>query len=139
VTLAGPPEFRSRFEGLIGLRQVYRVTAIHFIPAKIGTQYAALADGRAGVAVVFTTDGELSRGGFALLKDPRNIFGFQNVTFVVRRDLLAREGPAFTQTVNAVSAILSTQALRVMNAAVELDQQSPEAVARQFLAANGLL
>jgi hypothetical protein len=30
-------------------------------------------------------------------------------------------------------------ALRVMNAAVELDQQSPEAVARQFLAANDLL
>jgi osmoprotectant transport system substrate-binding protein len=88
---------------------------------------------------VFTTDGELSRGGFALLKDPQNIFGFQNVTFVVRRDVLAREGPAFGQTINAVSQALSTQALRVMNAAVELDRQSPEAVARQFLAANGLL
>jgi glycine betaine/choline ABC-type transport system substrate-binding protein len=109
------------------------------MPAKIGTQYEALADGRAQVAVVFTTDGELSRGGFALMKDPRNIFGFQNVTFVVRGDVLTREGPAFRKTVDAVSAILSTQALRVMNAAVELDRQSPEAVARQFLAANGLL
>jgi osmoprotectant transport system substrate-binding protein len=139
ATLAGPPEFRSRFEGLIGLSHVYGVTGIHFMPAKIGTQYEALADGRAQVAVVFTTDGELSRGGFALLKDPRNIFGFQNVTFVVRADVLTREGPAFRQTIDAVSAILSTQALRVMNAAVELDRQSPEAVARQFLAANGLL
>jgi osmoprotectant transport system substrate-binding protein len=139
VTLAGPPEFRSRFEGLIGLGHVYGVTGIRFIPAKIGTQYASLADRRAQVAVVFTTDGELSRGGFALLKDPQNIFGFQNVTFVVRRDVLAREGPAFGQTINAVSQALSTQALRVMNAAVELDRQSPEAVARQFLAANGLL
>jgi glycine betaine/choline ABC-type transport system substrate-binding protein len=34
--------------------------------------------------------------------------------------------------------VLSTQALRVMNAAVDLDQQSPAAVARQFLRANGL-
>src|SRR5262249_26341913 len=139
ATLAGPPEFRSRFEGLIGLNQVYGVTGIRFIPVKIGAQYPALADGRAQLAVVFTTDGELSRGGFALLRDPRNIFGFQNVTFVVRRDVLSREGPAFTQTINAVSEDLSTQALRVMNAAVELDRQSPEAVARQFLAANGLL
>ena len=45
---------------------------------------------------------------------------------------------AFAQTIDAVSGKLSTQALRVMNAAVDLDQQSPAAVARQFLQANGL-
>ena len=52
--------------------------------------------------------------------------------------MLAREGPAFAKVINAVSAKLSTQALRVMNAAVDLDQQTPTAVARQFLGANGL-
>ena len=46
--------------------------------------------------------------------------------------------PAFGATINAVSARLSTQALRLMNAAVSLDQQSPAGVARQFLGANGL-
>ncbi len=60
------------------------------------------------------------------------------MTFVVRDSVLAEEGPAFARTVNAVSAKLSTQALRLMNAAVALDQQSPAAVARQFLGANGL-
>jgi glycine betaine/choline ABC-type transport system substrate-binding protein len=52
--------------------------------------------------------------------------------------VLAREGPAFARTINAVSAKLSTQALRVMNAAVVLDQQDPATVARQFLAVDGL-
>ena len=60
------------------------------------------------------------------------------MAFVARSPLIAREGPAFAQTINAVTSKLSTQALRVMNAGVDLDQQSPEAVARQFLAANGL-
>jgi osmoprotectant transport system substrate-binding protein len=138
VTLAGPPEFRTRFNGLVGLHEDYGVTALRFIPVKIGRQYEALDAGRAQVAAVFTTDGHLSQGGFTLLKDPRNIFGFQNVTFVVRRNVLAREGPAFAQTLNAVSAKLSTQALRVMNAAVDLDQQRPDVVARQFLRANGM-
>jgi osmoprotectant transport system substrate-binding protein len=136
--LAGPPEFRTRFNGLIGLKQVYGVRHIGFLPVKIGDQYAAIGDGRAQLATAFTTDGQLSQGGYALLRDPQNIFGFQNVTFVVRREVLAREGPAFAQTINAVSSKLSTQALRVMNAAVVLDQQSPVAVARQFLGANGL-
>jgi osmoprotectant transport system substrate-binding protein len=89
--------------------------------------------------VGFTTDGNLTRGGFATLSDPKGIFGYQNITFVVRSSVLSREGPAFAQTINAVSAKLSTQALRVMNADVSLGQQSPATVAQQFLGANGLL
>ncbi|MGI8430194.1 MAG: glycine betaine ABC transporter substrate-binding protein [Solirubrobacteraceae bacterium] len=139
AVLAGPPEFRTRFDGMIGLRQAYGVSALRFLPRKIGSQYRALEAGRAQVAAVFTTDGHLVQDRFTLLKDPRGIFGFQNVTFVVRDDVLVREGEAFSQTINAVSAKLSTQALRVMNADVDLDEQSPTAVARQFLGANGLL
>jgi osmoprotectant transport system substrate-binding protein len=139
ATLAGPAEFRTRFDGMVGLSQVYGVNELRFMPVKIGTQYTALHDGRADVAAVFTTDGELSQGGYKLLGDPRNIFGFQNVTFAVRHDALRREGPEFRRTIDSVSEKLSTQALRLMNAAVELDQQSPAPVARQFLAANGLL
>jgi osmoprotectant transport system substrate-binding protein len=138
AALAGPPEFRTRFNGLVGLRTQYGVRALRFLPMSIGSQYQALADGRAQLAVAFTTDGKLTQSGFTLLSDPRGIFGFQNVTFVVRQSVLSREGPAFAQTINAVSAKLSTQALRLMNAAVALDQQSPATVARQFLGANGL-
>jgi osmoprotectant transport system substrate-binding protein len=138
ATLAGPPEFRTRFSGLVGMRQAYGVRSIRFLPMSIGQQYRALAAGRAQLAVAFTTDGNLTQGGFKLLSDPKRIFGFQNVTFVVRDSVIAREGPAFARTINAVSARLSTQALRLMNAAVALDQQSPAAVARQFLGANGL-
>jgi osmoprotectant transport system substrate-binding protein len=138
LTVAAAPEFRTRFNGMVGLRRVYHVTNLRLLPVTIGQQYKALTDGRAQLAAAFTTDGQLTQGGYTLLKDPENIFGFQNVTFVVRRDVLDREGPAFSRTINTVSANLSTQALRVMNAAVVLDQQDPVAVAHQFLAANGL-
>ncbi len=139
ATLAGPPEFKTRVNGLIGLRQDYGVGALRFLPLRIGSQYQALDAGRVQLAVAFTTDGNLTRGGFVMLNDPKGTFGFQNVTFVVRSAVLSTEGQAFAQTIDAVSARLSTQALRVMNAAVALDQQSPSVVARQFLGANGLL
>jgi osmoprotectant transport system substrate-binding protein len=138
ANLAGPPEFRTRFAGLIGLRQEYGVRSLHFLPMQIGQQYQALSDGRAQLAVAFTTDGNLTQSGYRLLSDPKGIFGYQNVTFVVRDTVLTQEGPAFARTIDAVSAKLSTQALRLMNAAVTLDQQSPMAVAQQFLGANGL-
>ena len=139
ATLAGPPEFRTRFNGLVGLKQDYGITALRFLPLRIGSQYQALNAGRAQLAVAFTTDGNLTRGGYVMLNDPKGTFGFQNVTFVVRSAVLTQEGPAFAQTINAVSARLSTQALRVMNADVALDQQTPASVAQQFLGANGLL
>jgi osmoprotectant transport system substrate-binding protein len=139
ATVAAAPEFKTRLAGLQGLEQVYGVHGLNFLPVKIGTQYETLRKGKADIVAVFTTDGELSQGGYKLLRDPKKIFGYQNVAFVLRRDTMAREGPAFARTIDEVSAKLSTQALRLMNAAVELDQQSPAPVARQFLAANGLL
>jgi osmoprotectant transport system substrate-binding protein len=138
ATLAAAPEFKTRLDGLLGLEQVYGVHHLRFRAVQIGDQYKALKDGRVELAAVFTTDGALSQGGYTLLADPRKIFGFQNVTFAVRRDVLKREGPEFGRTIDMVSAKLSTQALRLMNAAVELDHQSPRPVARQFLAASGL-
>jgi osmoprotectant transport system substrate-binding protein len=138
VALGGAVEFKTRPYGLPGLRRTYSIANLRFRPLVIGTQYQALDRGRVQVAAVFTTDGQLSEGGYTVLEDPQKLFGYQNVTFAIRRSVLDREGPAFAQTVNAVSAKLSTQALRVMNASVVLDQQAPQAVARQFLRANGL-
>ncbi|MGI8802909.1 MAG: glycine betaine ABC transporter substrate-binding protein [Solirubrobacteraceae bacterium] len=137
--LGAAPEFRTRFNGLVGLRRLYGVDHVRFVPLAIGELYPALDQGRVQLAAVFTTDGQLVGGGYTLLADPKNTFGFQNVTFVVRRKVLDAEGPAFAETINAVSAKLSTQALRVLNAAVSLGQQSPAAVARQFLRANGIV
>ena len=57
ATLAGPPEFRTRFDGLVGLAQVYGVHSLRFLPVKIGEQYRELQNGTAQIAVAFTTDG----------------------------------------------------------------------------------
>ena len=61
-----------------------------------------------------------------------------NVAPVVRQSVLAAEGPAFTETLNKVSALLTTKALEQMNAAVSIDKQTAASVAQQFLRANGL-
>ena len=66
------------------------------------------------------------------------MFGFQNVAPVVKKSVVAAEGPAFSDTINKVSALLTLPAIQKMNAAVALEQQSPATVAHQFLAANGL-
>ena len=51
---------------------------------------------------------------------------------------MASEGPAFAQTLNWVDSLLTQQAILQMNAAIQLHHLDPGAVARQFLAVNGL-
>ena len=87
---------------------------------------------------MFTTDGQLSGGKYVVLADPKKVFGFQNVAPVVKQSVLTKEGPAFAQTLNAVSAKLTLEAIRKMNAAVDIDKKDPAEVAGSFLSANGL-
>jgi osmoprotectant transport system substrate-binding protein len=138
LKLGAPPEFKTRFEGLIGLKKDYGVNPT-FKPLAIGLQYKALDTGKIDVADVFTTDGQLQNGKYTVLKDPKFIFGFQNVAPIVSKKVLSQQGPEFGATLNAVSAKLTTEAMQKMNAAVDLDKQKPAAVAKQFLQANGLV
>jgi osmoprotectant transport system substrate-binding protein len=87
---------------------------------------------------VNTTDGQLTTGNYVLLKDPLKVLGWGNVVPVVSAQVLQAEGPAFAATINRVSGLLTLQAIRQLNAAVDLSGEDPVAVARQFLAAHGL-
>ena len=137
-TYGAPPENKTRFTGVIGMKQVYGLNNFTFKPLAIGLQYKALDQGQIDVADVFTTDGQLQGGKYTVLTDPKAVFGFQNVAPVVKKSVLAQEGPAFAQTLNAVSSKLTLEAMRTMNGAVSLDKQDPAKVADQYLRANGL-
>jgi osmoprotectant transport system substrate-binding protein len=139
LRLGAPPEFRQRETGLVGLARVYGIRDVDFSPLTIGLQYQALDDGKIDAADVFTTDGQLQSGRYVVLDDPKNVFGFQNVTPIVSTRVLQAEGPAFEDTLNAVSRTLTTRAMQQMNAAVAIDKQSPADVAQQFLQANSLV
>ncbi|HEY1594743.1 MAG TPA: glycine betaine ABC transporter substrate-binding protein [Thermoleophilaceae bacterium] len=139
VKISGAPEFRTRVEGFLGLKEVYGLRNMRFVPRRIGTQYRALDDGSVDAADVFTTDGQLqSSTKYVVLRDPKNLFGFQNEGPLVRQKVLDVEGPEFADTLNAVSRKLTTKVMRAMNASVVLQGQSPAVVARQFLSANHL-
>jgi osmoprotectant transport system substrate-binding protein len=138
VSYGAPAENRTRYDGLVGLEKVYGLHKLQFVPLAEGLNYKALDSGQVKVATIFTTDPQLQSGKYTVLTDTKKLFGFQNVAPVVKQTVVKAEGPAFEQTVNKVSSLLTLPAIIKMNAAVQLDQQSPAKVAHAFLAANGL-
>src|SRR5579875_519295 len=138
-TFGGPPENKTRYQGVVGMREAYGLTQIKFVPLEIGAQYQALDQHKVDSIAIFTTDGQLASGKYQVLADTKGIFGFQQVVPVVKKSLLSAEGPAFAQTLNAVSSLLTTKAIVAMNKAVQIDQKNPGAVAQAFLKANHFL
>jgi osmoprotectant transport system substrate-binding protein len=139
-TLGARPEFKSRFNGLKGMQKVYGINNAKFKQIALGLQYPSLDKKDVDVVNVFSTDAQLSSGKYTLLKDPKGVFGFQNVYFVINKDKYdALGGQQFMDVINSVNKLLTNQAMQSMNAAVDLDKQDPGAVAKSFLQANHLL
>jgi osmoprotectant transport system substrate-binding protein len=138
--LGAAPEFLTRFEGMIGLRQRYglRTLKTDFADPNTGVRYAALEEGKIDVASVFTTDSQLAGNRYVLLADPRGIFEKQHMAPIVSRKALAEHGQVLATAVNAVSALLSTAVMRELNAKADVDKQTPETIAREFLRTHGL-
>jgi osmoprotectant transport system substrate-binding protein len=137
LKLASYAPEQTRYEGFVGLQQAYGLGNLQFVGLAAGSPiYAALDSGQVQVADVFSTDPQLLSGKskYVVLSDPKNIFGYQNLAPVVSKAVLKREGPAFAQTLNAVSSRLTTAAIQQLNAEVVLGHRSPADAARQFLA-----
>jgi osmoprotectant transport system substrate-binding protein len=131
--LGALPEFRTRFEGSVGLESIYGLSDFRFAPLQFASRYSSLDEGKVDVLAVFTTEGQLSAGRYRVLDDPRRLFAFQNLAPVIRHDLVRKYGKRLTAPLDALSARLTTDAMRAMNAAVDLKGEKPAAVAAQFL------
>jgi osmoprotectant transport system substrate-binding protein len=138
-TLGARPEFKDRFVGFAGMKKLYGINNARYKQLATGLQYTALNRGDIDSANVFSTDAQLASGKYAILKDPKGAFGFQNVPFVINKaKYQAPGGPQFMAIVNKVNSLLTEPAMRTMNAAVALDKQDAGQVAEGFLKANRL-
>jgi osmoprotectant transport system substrate-binding protein len=139
VLYAEYPDNIQSHEGYSGLVEAYGLKNMVVKPLNLGLQYPALTSGQVQAADVFTTDPQIPANDIVVLQDTKEIFGFQNVAPVVRTSVTRQLGPQFIATINAVSRLLTLDAVRAMNAAVSINRLSPAEVAEKFLRANNLL
>jgi glycine betaine/choline ABC-type transport system substrate-binding protein len=137
LTLAGPPECRQREDCKLGLEKVYGLKFKKFIPVDLAKRHEVLQNGQADVSLVFTTDGQISAFKFVLLKDDKAFLPPYNVTLVVRNSVLKKLGPDFPKVVESVQQGLTTPVMQELDSRVDLDKQTPKAVAAAYLKEAG--
>lgn len=141
LVFGGPPECPGRAYCLPGLKRVYGLRFQTFTPLDAGGPLTlqALQAGYIDVALLFTTDPDIPARHLVALADDRGLQPAENITPLVRRDIIARYGPNLLAVLNRVSARLDTGTLRALDARVELAGQDPRLVASNWLRAHELI
>lgn len=137
VQMGGPPECQTRPACMPGLEKLYDIKFSGFTALDAGGPLTvqALVQDKIQLGVVFTSSGVLATNNLKILKDTKGLSNADNITPVMNSESVT---PQIQQTLDAVSAALTTEDLQQMNADVEIDRQDPRAVAEQWLQANGL-
>ena len=137
MVLGGPPEFKTRSDGIAGLKANYGLTFKSFDPLDESgpITLAALTGGKVQAADVFTTTPQIVTDKLVSLADPKFNFAAQNVVPLVYKPDLT---PTISSTLNAVSAKLTTAALLQMDNAVITDKANYTTVAQGFLTSIGM-
>ncbi|MEN4543870.1 glycine betaine ABC transporter substrate-binding protein [Pantoea agglomerans] len=133
-------EFSGRSDGMKPLQKTYNLTLDRPQIRQMdpGLVYNAIRDGFVDAGLIYTTDGRVKGFDMKVLEDDKHFFPSYNVTPVVRQDVLASH-PGLDTALNQLSAQITDEAITELNKRVDIDHQSPETVARDFLKSKNML
>lgn len=137
ITVGGPPEFKTRETGMVGLKEKYGLDFKGFKSLDTGgpITVSALKKGQIQAADLFTTDPAITTNHFVVLSDPKHVFGFAAVTPVINTKQVNSKAQG---VLNGISAKLTTPGLMSMMKKVSLEKKDAKDVAKQWLSSNGL-
>jgi glycine betaine/choline ABC-type transport system substrate-binding protein len=141
LTFYGSPECRQRIDCLLGLEKDYGLKFKSFTPVDIGLRYTVLDKGQADLSILFTTDAQLAaqKNKYVILQDDKHVFPAGNVIFVTDPATVKKAGPDYQKTITEVQKGLTIPVMQELDARVDIDQQTPQAVASEYLKESGYI
>jgi len=138
LKLYGSPECRQRVDCLVGLEDNYGLDFASFTPVDIGLRYEVLDKKQADLSIVFTTDAQLGVSDeYTILDDDKGLLPAGNVVFLTDKKTVEEAGPDYRSTIEAVQSELTEKVMQELDARVDIDKETPEDVAADYLKSAG--
>ena len=138
LSLGAGPEFRTRKDGIPGLKAKYGMEWKEDRQFAIGLRYQALANKQVDVIDGYATDGQISAQKLVKLEDDKRLWPPYFVAPVARPQAL-KDHPKAEEILDRLSALLDEASMSEMNWRVDGNKEEPKAVAREFLKQKGVL
>ena len=137
LSISGFPECRQRQDCLLGLRSEYDFKG-KFVSSD--GKFSDLDDKQADLTLAFSTDPQLAlTDKYVAYEDDKKFFPPYNITLGIREETVSAIGPKAVETLQAVQAGMTEEAMRELNRRVELDKQEPKEVAAAYLREEGFV
>ncbi|MGH9025055.1 MAG: ABC transporter substrate-binding protein [Acidimicrobiia bacterium] len=137
LTFGAPPECQEFPACIPGLRDVYGIEFGEFVPLEAGPPiFEALGNGDIDVARAFSTSPIIAAEGYVVLEDDQGLSAAENIIPIAREEF---DTDAVADTVNEVSAALTTENLTELVSQVDIDLEDPADVAQAFLEDEGII
>ncbi len=137
MIFGGPPEFKTRTDGIPGLEKSYGVKFGKYTVTDTGGPVTvnALKRGQVDAVDLFTTDPAIAANKFVILEDPKSNFAAQNIVPIITK---AKATDGVKQVLDGISAKLTTDSLGTLIGQVANDKRDPADVAKGWLSDNSL-
>jgi osmoprotectant transport system substrate-binding protein len=138
LVLGGPAEDKTRYVGVVGLKELYGAEFKEFKALDAGGPLTkgALEGGDIQVANLFSTDVAIANKGWVVLEDPKKLVPAQHVVPLINETKASATVTAALATLNEK---LTTDELSKLDSKVDNDKEDPDKVAEAWLKQQGLV
>ncbi|WP_106497521.1 ABC transporter permease/substrate-binding protein [Lentibacillus sp. Marseille-P4043] len=131
-------EFKDRYDGYVGMQDIYQLDIANVKTMEPGIRQKALSNGEVDIIDAYATDSYMIELGLVTLDDPKNLFPPYQGAPLLRAETLEKY-PELEKILNRLGGKITDDQMRKMNYRVDYNDISPEKVARQFLSEHNLL
>jgi osmoprotectant transport system substrate-binding protein len=140
ATVCLETEFPDRPDGLVLFTEGtgFTIPEDQIQILETGLIYTETSSGACDFGEVYTTDGRIQALNLSLVEDP-GIFILYNVSYTWNADKFQEHADVYQPMIDAILAPLDEEKMASLNAKVDVEDESPEDVARAYLQEIGLM
>jgi osmoprotectant transport system substrate-binding protein len=139
LVFGGGYEFHDRPDGFEGLTELYGMTFKgEPVKMEISLKYQAIGNGDIDVTDAFATDGPIRRYNLKVLEDDKGFFPPYYASPLIRNATLENH-PELEGLLNELGGLIDDPTMVELNYLVDVEGQSIESVAQEFLQSNELI
>lgn len=140
ATLCAATEFIIRPDGLSGVTEAYNFefSQVNELALNLAIN-AAIQGQRCTVGEIFRTNPQILQQNLNVLEDDQEFFPAYNLAMTIRQDAYEQHTQAYDTLFGAITDLLDNETMIELNGQREVEGQSFEDIAREFLVSNGII
>jgi osmoprotectant transport system permease protein len=138
ITAGFTLEFNDRYDGYVGMQDIYNLDIADVRTMEPGIRQGAIENGEVEIIDAYATDSYMIELELVALDDPENLFPPYHGAPLLRNDTLEAY-PELEGILNQLSGKITDEEMRELNYQVDYEDRPANDVAREYLEAQGLL